>query len=431
MRILRLCCSIIFMGTAMTAFAGCGSGTGSLPTGTLSSLTRDTYHGRASGQWSVKALFDFKGGKQGSEPHATLTNVGSDLFGQTEVGPPGDCFENLACGEIFELTPSGKKYQLQVIYAFEDSYGNNAWPTGGLTNVNGTLYGVASGGAGNLGLGSGTVYSLIPSSSGKYSFNLLHTFGGQGDGISPRAGLTYISGTLYGTTMSGGAHGWGTVFSITGSGQEQVLYSFKGGKRDGAQPMGPLTYYNGLLYGTTYDDGNCYRTSGGSCNYGGGGTIFSLTTSGQEKVLHRFPTRSCHRAYYAGNPQAGLTLLNGVFYGTTDDGSNVDCGGGTLYKITPSGTGFKTLSVGAGEYDLPENTLTVVNGNLVGSGGPVLESFTTKGAATIIAHAPEYYGFDSPALLDIDGNLYGASGEGNLCGQFECGWVYELTPPGS
>ena len=49
----------------------------------------------------------------------------------------------------------------------------------------------------------------------------------------PMAGLINFNGTLYGTTMSGGANcsssgGCGTVFTITTSGAETVLYSFKG-----------------------------------------------------------------------------------------------------------------------------------------------------------------------------------------------------------
>lgn len=42
---------------------------------------------------------------------------------------------------------------------------------------------------------------------------VLHTFDGS-DGSHPGAGLIDVGGTLYGTTYSGGAYAYGTVFSL-------------------------------------------------------------------------------------------------------------------------------------------------------------------------------------------------------------------------
>jgi uncharacterized repeat protein (TIGR03803 family) len=107
-----------------------------------------------------------------------------------------------------------------------------------------------------------------------HSYSVLHRFGGSGDGEYPHADLLNVKGTLYGTTNHGGANGGsvgaGTVFSITTSGTETVLHSF-GRSRDGDFPQAGLIKVNGALYGTT--------TRGGAiCNsYGGCGTVFSLT----------------------------------------------------------------------------------------------------------------------------------------------------------
>jgi uncharacterized repeat protein (TIGR03803 family) len=61
------------------------------------------------------------------------------------------------------------------------------------------------------------------------------------DGAGPYAGLiTDKQGNLYGTTMGGGAYGFGTAFKISTSGTEMVLHSFAGGT-DGAYP------YSGLV----------------------------------------------------------------------------------------------------------------------------------------------------------------------------------------
>ncbi|MBV8197478.1 MAG: hypothetical protein JO263_05045, partial [Candidatus Eremiobacteraeota bacterium] len=44
-----------------------------------------------------------------------------------------------------------------------------------------------------------------------------------------------------GTTNLGGASNNGTVFAVTKSGGESVLHSFKGGTKDGAMPLeGPI-----------------------------------------------------------------------------------------------------------------------------------------------------------------------------------------------
>jgi hypothetical protein len=44
---------------------------------------------------------------------------------------------------------------------------------------------------------------------------VLHSFGGATDGNAPHGGLLYRSGTLYGTTTTGGQGGiCGTVFTL-------------------------------------------------------------------------------------------------------------------------------------------------------------------------------------------------------------------------
>jgi uncharacterized repeat protein (TIGR03803 family) len=104
---------------------------------------------------------------------------------------------------------------------------------------------------------------------------VLHSFGGPKDGVFPYGGLIDVNGTLYGVTSNGGSvscgvkygdiHGCGTVFSITTSGTESVLHSF-GRPRDGKYPYGGLINVNGTLYGTA--------TAGGSNN---AGMLFALS----------------------------------------------------------------------------------------------------------------------------------------------------------
>ena len=65
------------------------------------------------------------------------------------------------------------------------------------------------------------------------AFQILHKFGGSGDGWYPASAPIDVKGTLYGTTVRGGTHNAGTVFSISKSGEETLLHSF-GASSDGA-----------------------------------------------------------------------------------------------------------------------------------------------------------------------------------------------------
>ena len=64
-----------------------------------------------------------------------------------------------------------------------------------------------------------------------------------------------------------------TVFKLTASGQESVLHPFQGAQEgDGALPLAALTDLNGYLYGTTSEGG-----VGVACF----GTVSSVSTSGR------------------------------------------------------------------------------------------------------------------------------------------------------
>jgi uncharacterized repeat protein (TIGR03803 family) len=117
----------------------------------------------------------------------------------------------------------------------------------------GTLYGTSStGGTSDL----GTVFSMKKDGTG---YQLLHSFaGGAGDGSYSHAALTLdASGNLYGTTAGGGAWGAGTVFGLKSDGTGyQVWHSFGGDPADGRVPPAALTRdAAGRLYGTTHGGG--------------------------------------------------------------------------------------------------------------------------------------------------------------------------------
>ncbi len=109
----------------------------------------------------------------------------------------------------------------------------------------------------------------------------LHLFGSSGstDGQYPYGvGILGSDGNYYGTTYDGGANGDGIVYKITPSGTESVIYAFGATASDAKKPSCALVLgADGNFYGTT--------TKGG---VNGVGTVFMVTPTGTETVLHSF-----------------------------------------------------------------------------------------------------------------------------------------------
>ncbi len=175
------------------------------------------------------------------------------------------------------MSASGDRNGVEkVLYRFGP---NERYPMAGLTDVNGTLYGTTSGrtrdGRGRPDFG--TVFSITPGGVKR----TLYRFHGP-DGANPNAGLLNVHGTLYGTTFYGGDWSSGVVYGITTAGKEKLIYSFKR-SFDGANPDAALINVKGTLYGTTE-----YGGYGGCYSAVGCGTVYSITPSGSEKVLYVF-----------------------------------------------------------------------------------------------------------------------------------------------
>lgn len=255
-----------------------------------------------------RALHSFAGYPDGGIPEAGLVFVNGKFYGTTFYGGTSDS------GSVFEVGPHGKK---RIVYSFKGGAdGEN--PAAGLIVANGYFYGTTTrgGGAGKSctdGLGCGTVFALSASGSER----VLYRFTGRsGDGAYPQAGLLVLDGSLYGTTSGGGASGKGTVFKVGLSGTGSALYSFNGGV-DGASPEAGLVLANGTLYGTTF--------AGGAKGYG---TVYAVSTSGKERQLYTFQGQPD-----GANPRAGLLLFNGMLYGTTSAGGASN--DGTIFKVAP------------------------------------------------------------------------------------------------
>jgi uncharacterized repeat protein (TIGR03803 family) len=358
---------------------------------------------------TFKSLYSFKGNPDGARPDRRLIAADGMLYGTTQNGGGNG-------GVVYQITTSGAESVLHVFTGGSDGAG----PEAGLIDVHGALYSttIQGGGSGcESGLGCGTVFRITTSGSER----VLYHFKGDADGGGPLDSLRVVKGALYGTTSGYGASR-GTIFRLTTSGTESVLYSFKGGS-DGDYPTAGLIDLNGTLYGTTLDGG-----AGAGCGMYGCGTVFKITTSGTESVLHSFAGGSD-----GANPYAGLVDVNGTLYGTTLNGGTT--GAGTVFKITPSGTESVlhsfTSSSGDGAY--PFAGLLNVNGTLYGTtfyggtnGTGTVYEITTSGAESVLYSFLDSSdgGYVSAGLIDVNGTLYGAA---SLGGSFGQGTVFSIS----
>ena len=239
-------------------FYGTSTGGGAYAQGTVFQIDPEGYE---------RVIYSFTGGVDGGGPYSPLLLRKEKFYGTTYNGGI------YGKGTVFAVDRSGNE---RVLYSFAGG-GDGANPYAGVIAPTGTFYGVTyTGGAHNY----GTVFMVT--ASGKE--RVLHSFpSSPKDGKNPRGGLTFLNGTLYGTACFGGPKGVGTVFKISLSGEEATIHDFKG-EPDGANPIDTLLPFKGTLYGTTYAGGS----QGGCPSFKGCGTVFEILPSGEERQLHAF-----------------------------------------------------------------------------------------------------------------------------------------------
>lgn len=371
----------------------------------------------AKGGWKETVLFNFTGGTDGGGPLDSLVfDAAGNLYGTTISGGQGQCLWNgtqwYGCGVVFELTPSGKIWQENVLFSFVPGQTKGVMPVGGLVfdgagNLYGTTYapGVDRGprysrtagganpptywGCNDPGCG-GSVFELSPTQGGWQEQDIYGFTGGSDGGVS-EANLAFdAAGNLYGTTVYGGStgcrgYGCGVVFEVSPGKRgwsESVLHTFSGS--DGAYPQGSVIFdsHRNLYSTTSYGgSGNC------SVSYepAGCGTVFRLKpekAGWKESVLYNFGDGDD-----GGIPFAAVIMdSQGDLLGTTFDGGSGH--EGVVFKLAPSGHSWKESALYAFSYP--------------GAGQPV-----------------------SPLLAMPDGRLFDTSVNG---GDQDYGAVFELIP---
>lgn len=240
-------------------------------------------------------------------PVAGLSLSGPTLFGVTRSGGVS------RCGTIFKVNVDGSGYAVLKEFSGPDGAG----PCGDPLVEGTTLFGTASFGGSKQ---YGTIFKINIDGS---NFTVLKDFvltPAGGDGAVPLGGLLAVGGRLVGTTWRGGTSDWmgGTVFSLAMDGSDfTVLKSFSVADSAGAGPIGRLILAGDSLIGTTSQFWGNSRPSPFALKIDGSG----FTRAG---------------SFLRGQPRAGLTLIDGVLYGSAyDTETTYGVSSGHLFQVTP------------------------------------------------------------------------------------------------
>jgi len=397
------------------------------------------------------------------------------LYGVTEESIDGGLF---GFGFIFRLTLDGAFSRVHT-FTFDEGY----TARGSLLQaVDGHLYGTTL--RGGMGAGNGSIFRSTLGGS----FSVLSSFTAGPEGGFPTGELFQAPDQFFfGTTISGGTFGNGTVYRMSPGGATTTMYAF--GRADGRPEGGVIQGRDGNLYGTTSGgypssgtvwrltpggafsvvhtfsggpdgsspstllqaaDGNFYGTTAYANNSVTSGTVFRITPSGLFTTLHTFNGAD------GAVPSALVQGTDGTFYGTTSAGGVANRG--TVFRMTPEGAvtvlhAFKGLVVitdddtgqfisssgdpGDGAAPLA-SLIQATDGSFYGTtyqggerGRGVLFSVTPQGQFTLLHSfgAPEDAAYPSlPLVQAVDGALYGTTSQGGVHG---IGTIFRMAPGGA
>jgi uncharacterized repeat protein (TIGR03803 family) len=306
-------------------------------------------------------LHQFNYTTDGGYPYGTLT-LGKDgnFYGLTSAGGTN------SYGTIFKLTPTGVFTVLRNFSYVSDG----ANPHGQLVQAkDSSFYGMTYGGGAS---GAGTIFKFKPPSS----FTLLKSLNGTTEGGYSKGSLAFASDSnLYGITYQGGIYNNGTIFRISRTGTFKVIRNMKittdGGYSRSSLVQGP----DGYLYGMAYNGGTNAQ-----------GTIFKINpTDTTFSVIRNFNcgTDGC-------NPAGSLIVgSDGLLYGMAS--SSGAHGGGTIFKISTTGTTFTVL-----------RSLT-----------PITDGSSPNGSL-IKGSDGNYYGFTNTSGPNLYGTIFKISGTGTF-----------------
>lgn len=335
----------------------------------------------------------------------------------------------------------------RLIYDFPDNWLHGGLPSAGLVQGDGgAMYGTtAFGGTGrcnDLYPGCGTAYKLTQR-QGRFYQTVIYDFRGKEDGFEPDSIVRDRLGVFYG--LAHNDRNRPTLFRIAPSGSaysETTLFRFPNIQL----PSGQLTIGpDGSLYGADISFSTQHQLTYGMI------FRFTLTDVGaSERILYNFLTVS-----EGVSPRAPLLIdKKGAIYGATAFGGTTqgtDCvsrGCGTIFKLTPSASGYtlETLYRFTGGMDgyLPSALIADASGNLYGATsfggykcpfntcGTVFEFDVATRTHKVLCYFKKsglWYPGGDPLTFDTTGAIYGTTAEYGAGNQF--GGIFKLAPTSS
>jgi uncharacterized repeat protein (TIGR03803 family) len=321
---------------------------------------------------SFQSIHDFKRSASDGEYLNEPVTEGSDglLYGAAvNGGGPDDG------GIVFRMEKSGANYQILHVFGPNvTTNGDSPWG-GVIEGSDGRLYGATRQGGAEL---VGTIYSLAKDGS-DFKMNFSFSTNGSAGRLPMNSVIQAKDGRLYGKTLSGGVGDGGTIFGVNTDGSGfQSLHSFEHNDID------HYIAYSGLIEGS---DGMLYGTSNGE-GPNRSGSVFRINKDGSGfETLYFFTGTG--KGPDGRVPDAGVTEIGGILYGTTEGGGFDDYG--VLYRIDRDGTGYR-----------------------------VLHEFTPQNSAGYLP--------TSPPIEGPDGALYGTTYFG---GPEDTGSIYRINKDGS
>ncbi len=367
----------------------------------------------------------------GANPRGSLTYASATglLFGRTSTTTS----KGPGFGTIFQLMPTGSSYVVDNYFAGAKTDGDDP-ENNAMTLVGNVLYGTTLTGGQHS---NGAIFSINDDGSG-YSSPLLFSFpasGAKNYSAQPFSCFDSVGSVLYGMTSLGGKGGNGAIYTFdTSTSTYARLHSFDG--THGADPHGQLILDpNGkTFYGMTQ--------AGGTSKLG---VVFSFShicssanskCKNKFKVLHNFSANSSNGA----TPDHGTLVQSGTtLYGLTENGGKY--GNGTLFSIQTNGQHFTILqnfgNPGSNDGINPLGSLLLDGTTLYGT----TKSGGNKGNGSVFQINTDGTGYDR--IWDFQGGTTDGQkpdddvillsgtlyGMTELGGQCGFGAIFALVPP--
>lgn len=275
------------------------------------------------GSWTYNVLHNFclvvrgtycRDGAAPTGPIATDSAgnfYGTTLFGGASVPQHGQ-------GTVYQLKLSSGVWKHNVLYRFCENFNGTYCPDGEQPN-SGVVIGRANSLYGNTPHGAssadnGSVFKLTPSAGGMTETNL-YTFDSYKAYNAGAPVSLDARGNVYTTFTSGGTGGAGGILRVSAAGVPE--FYFFDNQSNGARP------YTGLVLDPELGLGYGLTSVGGT-GIPPEGTLYQITQSGQETVLYSFCQQTaCLDGVY---PNGLSVMPSGTIYGATVYGGTSNLG---------------------------------------------------------------------------------------------------------